>query len=171
MTSIVRANKEDYVLLTEIGVPSFLTAHAHSATKEIVDVYISEKYSLEAFKKELEDPRNIYHIIYYKGKAAGYSKIILNAAHEDIDKPNVTKLERLYLLKEYFGMHLAQELMTFNINFVQQSWQEGMWLHVWIENARAVAFYKKSGFKVIGAYDFKISGDHYNPNHHMYLEF
>lgn len=171
MTTIVRANSADYALLTEIGVPSFLTAHAHSATKEVVDAYISEKYSLEAFKRELEEDRNIYHIIHHDGKPVGYSKIILNAAHEDIAKPNVTKLERLYLLKEYFGKHLAQELVEFNINYAKNSWQEGMWLYVWTENSRAVAFYKKAGFKVIGAYDFKLSGDHYNPNHHMYLDF
>ncbi len=171
MTTIVRAKKQDYALLAEIGVPSFLTAHAHSATKDIVDAFIQEYYSLQAFKAELAEDRNIYHIIYYKGNPAGYSKIILNAAHEDIVKPNVTKLERLYLLKEYFGMHLAQELVVFNIDYAKQSWQEGMWLHVWIENLRAVAFYKKMGFETIGAYNFKLSDDHYNPNHHMYLSF
>jgi ribosomal protein S18 acetylase RimI-like enzyme len=171
MINIVRAQREDSDLLNEIGVPSFLTAHGHSATKEIVEAYIKEKYSTEAFKKELEDDRNIYHLIYADGIPAGYSKIILNAAHEDIPKPNVTKLERLYLLKEYFGMHLAQELVEFNMNYAKACWQEGMWLHVWIENTRAVAFYKKSGFEVIGAYNFKLAEDHYNPNHHMYLEF
>jgi ribosomal protein S18 acetylase RimI-like enzyme len=171
MTTIIRAKKEDYKLLTEIGVPSFLTAHGHSATKDVVDAFMKKNYSEEAFKKELEDNLNIYHIIYHDGNPAGYAKIRIDANHVDISKPNVTKLERMYLLKEYFGMQLAQELVRHNIDFAKKLGQEGMWLHVWIENPRAVAFYKKVGFKVIGAYNFKLSEEHYNPNHHMYLEF
>ncbi len=171
MTTIVRAQKEEYTLLAEIGVPSFLTAHRHSATPEVVDAYLKEKYSTDAFRKELADIRNIYHMIYYDNTPVGYSKIILDAAHPDIEKPNVTKLERLYVLKEFFGKHLGAQLVQFNIDLAKANGQEGMWLHVWIENARAVAFYKKMGFQIIGAYNFLLSGNHYNPNHHMYLEF
>lgn len=171
MTTIVRAKKEDYKLLAEIGIPSFLTAHKHSAAKEIVEAYMEEKYSLRAFKKELEDEANIYHIIYHDGSPAGFAKVLINATHPDISKPGVTKLERLYLLKEYFGLDLAQKLVQYNIDFAKRLGQEGMWLHVWIENHRAVAFYKKVGFKVIGAFDFKLAKDHSNPNHHMYLKF
>lgn len=171
MITIVRATKDDFTLLTQIGVPSFLTAHGHSATKEVVDAFMQQYYSEEAFQRELEIESNIYHVIFQDDMPVGYAKILLNATHPDIAKPNVTKLERLYLLKEYFGLGLAQHLVRFTIDYAKKFGQEGMWLHVWIENKRAVAFYKKMGFKVIGAYDFKLTDDHYNPNHHMYLEF
>jgi ribosomal protein S18 acetylase RimI-like enzyme len=46
-----------------------------------------------------------------------------------------------------------------------------VWLAVWTENHRAIDFYKKIGFKKVGDYDFKISENHSNPNHILYLEF
>ncbi len=171
MPTILRAQKEDYPLLTQIGVPSFLAAHGHSATKEVVEAFMKANYSEAAFERELSNDQNIYHVLFHEQAPVGYAKILLNATHPDIAQPNVTKLERLYLLKEYFGLGLAQQLVQFNIEYARQFDQAGMWLHVWIENKRAVAFYKKMGFKVIGAYDFKLTDDHYNPNHHMYLEF
>jgi ribosomal protein S18 acetylase RimI-like enzyme len=46
-----------------------------------------------------------------------------------------------------------------------------MWLYTWTGNERAVSFYLKAGFKIIGSHNFKISATHSNPNHRMLLEF
>lgn len=82
---------------------------------------------------------------------------------------NVTKLERLYLLKEFYSLKLGLELFNFNLELSKQNNQAGMWLFVWKENQRAVSFYKKTGFKIIGNYDFKLTETHSNPNHQMLL--
>ena len=49
--------------------------------------------------------------------------------------------------------------------------QKGIWLAVWVENKRAIKFYQKAGFKIVGKYDFQISKTHSNPNHIMYLKY
>jgi len=46
-----------------------------------------------------------------------------------------------------------------------------MWLFVWIENIRAINFYLKTGFKIIGSHNFNITTTHSNPNHQMYIEY
>jgi len=46
-----------------------------------------------------------------------------------------------------------------------------MWLFVWTENHKAINFYKKAGFKIVGQHDFQISATHSNPNHQMLLTF
>ncbi len=46
-----------------------------------------------------------------------------------------------------------------------------MWLFVWKENQRAVNFYDKAGFKIIGNYEFKLSKTHSNPNYQMFLKY
>jgi len=83
----------------------------------------------------------------------------------------VTKLERIYLLKSYYGMEAGKKLFDHNINLTKDQYQMGMWLHVWIENHRAIAFYLKQGFKIIGSHDFEVSPSHFNPNHVMYLKY
>ena len=169
MTSIVKAKEEDFKLLADIGRISFIESHGNSASAVDINMYVSEKYNYDVFKEELNDQKNIYHIIYQNNRPAGYSKIIFNVPHTNIQMENVTKLERLYLLKEFYGLKSGYELFNFNVELSKQNKQEGMWLFVWKENRQAVRFYEKIGFKVIGSYDFKLTETHSNPNHQMVL--
>lgn len=170
MVSIIKATKEDYKLLADIGKQAFIESHGHSAPKADVDSYIIEKNSAVFFQKELQDLKNIYHLIYYEEEPAGYSKIIFNSTHQDISTQNVTKLERLYLLKKFYNLKLGSEFLKFNIQLSKENKQVGIWLFTWKENPRAINFYIKSGFKIIGSYDFKLSAKHTNPNYHMFLK-
>lgn len=171
MIEIVTANISDARVLAVIGKSTFLDAHGHSAPKKDIDIYTSNTYSIEAVTIELQQPENIYHVLYYKGEIAGYSKIVLNTPYENIIFPNITKLDRIYLLKEFYGLNLGRILLDFNFNWAKKNNQKGLWLAVWVNNFRAINFYKKIDFKIIGKYDFNISKTHSNPNHIMYLEF
>jgi ribosomal protein S18 acetylase RimI-like enzyme len=171
MTSILKAKEEDIQLLTDIGKKTFIESHGHSAAEADINLYISKTYTPDVFKEELSDPKNIYHIIYYNQQPAGFSKIIFNSPHSNIKEENITKLERIYLLKEFYSLKLGAELLKYNIELSKQNKQAGMWLFVWKENPRAVNFYTKAGFEIIGSYDFKLTETHSNPNHQMFLKY
>jgi diamine N-acetyltransferase len=102
---------------------------------------------------------------------AGFSKINLNATHSNIAGENATKLDRIYLLKEYQGLKLGFELLKFNIDFSKNNNQSGIWLFTWTGNTKAIDFYHKIGFEIIGSHDFYVAQTHYNPNYQMYLNF
>ena len=171
MTSIVKASLEDIPILVEIGKLTFNVSHGSSASESDINNYLAKTYAVDVFKAELSDPKNIYHIIFHNNMAAGYSKIILNATHSNIQLENATKLQRLYILKEFYDLKLGYQLYNFNIEYSKKHNQLGMWLFVWIENARALNFYNKAGFNVIGKHNFKISETHSNPNHQMLLTY
>ncbi len=171
MTSVTRATTGDIQLLAAIGRKSFIESHGHSATPEVINNYVNEKFNSHVVTKELDDTDNIYYFIFHNDQPAGYSKIILNAKHPAIAQANTTKLERLYLLKEFYSLQLGLKLFEFNVNLSKENKQEGMWLFVWKENHRAINFYKKHGFKIIGSYDFKLTETHSNPNYLMLLRY
>jgi len=171
MISITRAKEKDFQLLSNIGKISFIESHGSSAATDDINIYLSEKFNPDVFKEELNDLKNIYHIIYHDNQPAGYSKIIFNTPHSNIQLNNVTKLERLYLLREFYNLNLGFELLKFNIELSKKNNQAGMWLNVWKENHRAVSFYKKNGFIVAGSYDFKLTETHSNPNYQMFLRY
>lgn len=171
MTRIVKATTSDKALLANIGRITLLESHGHSAPAEDIEAYVTEKYNEAAMLQELADPGNLYHIIYQEGTAAGYSKIVLHSSHENIPQPNVTKLDRIYVLKEYYGTKLGYELLRFNIDLAKQHGQAGIWLFTWVENHRAVQFYERAGFTIIGSHDFRVSERRTNPNHQMLLLF
>ncbi len=171
MATILKANAEDYKLLADMGGKTFIESHGNSAAKCDIDIYVCKNYDEDVIKAELADTKNIYHIAYHDKQPAGFSKIIYNVPPSNIYPENITKLERIYLLKEFYGLRMGYGLLKFNIELSRKNGQTGMWLYVWEENYRAVNFYRKAGFKIIGSYDFKLTETHSNPNHQMLLEY
>lgn len=166
---IVRASIPDANLLVDLAAETFIQSHASSASKKDIDAYVNEKYTVSIMAAELNKPDNLYHLLFYKNKPIGFSKIILNEAHPNINNTKVTKLERLYILNEYHDLKLGRALFEFNVKLSKKSQQNGMWLFVWVDNLRAFNFYVKCGFTIIGSHDFRISDTHTNPNHQMLL--
>jgi diamine N-acetyltransferase len=171
MPVITRATEKDAAVLASLAIETFIQSHGHSAPAADINNYIAEKYSLAAFTAELNNPENIYHLIYHDEKPAGFSKIIFNHPYDNSNTQNITKLERIYLLQEFYSLKLGKVLFDFNVALAKQAQQKGMWLYVWVENTRAFNFYTRAGFTIIGSYDFKVTATHSNPNHRMFLEF
>ncbi|WP_418511172.1 GNAT family N-acetyltransferase [Corallibacter sp.] len=171
MTSIIKATLNDAEQLSVLASKTFLESHGHSAPQRDIDNYISLKLNPEVFKEELNDSNNIFYLLHFKNQVVGYSKITLNVATKNIPFNNVTKLERLYLLESYQDLKLGLMLFNFNIEISKKHNQSGIWLYTWVKNKKAIKFYEKAGFKIIGHYDFKISESHSNPNHQMLLTY
>ncbi|MGC4101113.1 GNAT family N-acetyltransferase [Ferruginibacter sp.] len=171
MYQIQKASLNDAAVLSPLAIQTFLQSHGHSAPQADINSYIAEKYTEEKMQEELNESANIYHILYYNQTPAGFSKIIYDHPFTGSTANNICKLERIYILNTYFEHKLGQPLLQYNINLAKQQQQAGMWLYVWKENNRAVNFYGKNGFQIIGSYDFKVSATHSNPNHQMLLLF
>ena len=169
MISIIKATEKDHTAIVRIGLSAVAEAHRDSCSAADLKDYLDRNYNLDAIKAELNDSDNIYHIIYYNGDPAGFSKIVLNAKHPNIPAENTTKLDRIYLLKEFYGMKLGAELLKVNNAYAKNNGQSGIWLFTWIGNTHAIEFYLKAGFIIIGSHDFYVTATHYNPNHHMFL--
>lgn len=171
MITIVQANISDAHVLSSLGKQTFIESHGKSAPEKDVTCYVTSKFTEQVFEVELQDVNNIFHILFFNEKPIGYSKIIYNASQENMPSKNITKLERLYVLQEFHHLKLGLELFNFNVSLSKKQDQAGMWLFVWVENHKAIHFYKKASFEIIGKYDFKISETHTNPNHQMLLVF
>ncbi len=168
MIKIIKATVEDGDLISDVGKISFLESHGISGPDGDIKQYMDKAFSLEAIAKELNDQKNNYYLIYYNDRIAGYSNIIYNALNPKIESPNVTKLDRLYILKEFHGIKLGTALFEFNIQLSKENKQTGLWLYVWTGNKPALAFYKKAGMEIIANTSFKITENHSNPNYWMY---
>jgi len=171
MTVIVKATTADTPLIVRVATASFIALHESRMPATDLASYVSTKLTIPVIEEELNNPANMFHIIYYNEQPAGYSKIIFDTPCPLIKSTAVTKMERLYLLKEFYALQLGSVLFKFNSHLSRQANQAGMWLYVWIKNERAIRFYKKQGFEIIGNEDFVISPTLSNPNHIMYLRY
>lgn len=171
MVTIHQATPAEAGLIAEVGAQTFRQSHGHSGPVADIESYVAMTFTLNAVEEELNDPENIFHIIYLNGQAAGYAKTILNKPHPLLESSPVAKLERLYLLEEFYGLQLGAALFEFIIDLTKKAHQTGIWLFVWMKNQRAINFYKRVGLEIIGQGDFKISETHSNPNYIMYLKY
>ena len=138
MISIKRADKNHNHLLSEIARLTFIESHGTSAKQEIINDYIAEKYNLDVFKTELTSEKNNYHLIYYQNRLAGFSNLLYNFPYENSKIKNIAKLERIYILKEFYDLKLGLNLFEFNVNLAKENNQRGIWLYVWKDNERAI---------------------------------
>ncbi len=169
MISIIKANPNHAKIIKEIGEISVEEAHRSSCSAHVLRQYLEKNYNIEAIHDELNDEKNIYHVIHVDGEPAGFSKIILNAPHANIQQKNITKLDRIYLLNTFFNRQIGFELLKFNIDLSKKNNQYGMWLFTWVGNERAIKFYQKNGFTIIGSHNFQVTETHYNLNSQMFL--
>lgn len=171
MISIRKAEQADCEMISSIGKVSVVESHMGSNPIEILNEYAEKYYNPGEIKKELSEPANHYYIISYNEKKAGFSKIVFNAGHPGIVQKNVAKLDRIYLSKEYQGLKLGLQLLQFNMELAKKNQQSGLWLYTWIGNKKAVDFYTRAGFKIIGRHDFHVTESYYDPSHQMLLIF
>ena len=171
MITITKATTSDCKTIATIGSISVEEAHRESCSAKDMQEFLDANYNEEAIEEELRNEANRYHLIFFNGTPAGFSKIVFNTAHPNIPNKNVTKLDRIYLLREYFDHKLGAELLQFNIELSKANAQAGMWLFTWVENKRAVKFYRKAGFSIVGEHLFKVTDHHSNLNHQLYLTF
>jgi len=171
MISIVKATEKDSANIARIGKVAVEESHRGSSPEEVMNEFLDRNYNPEAIANEIKDPKNIYYLINYNDQPAGFSKIVLNARHDSIAAENVAILDRIYLAREFYGLKLGLELLKFNIELAKKNNQSGMWLYVWIGNKRAVDFYSKAGFKIIGSHKYYVTKTHYDVSHHLFLDF
>jgi diamine N-acetyltransferase len=171
MISVIKATERDCNSIVSIGKISVAESHYGSCSSQDMREFLERNYNSDAIKEELNDVKNIYYIINYNDKPVGFSKIVLNAKHSNITTENVSKLDRIYLLKEFYGLKLGLELLNFNIELSRINNQSGMWLYTWIGNTRAINFYLKAGFTIIGSHKYYVTKTHYDVSHQMFLNF
>ena len=171
MISIIKATVQDCHIIAGIGKVSVVDSHRESCPAEVMHEFLERYYTSDAIKNELRDVNNIYYLIQYNDQPAGFSKIVLNAKHPTIRAENVTLLDRIYIRKEFYGLKLGRELLHFNITLARDNNQSGIWLYAWIGNTRAIHFYQKAGFTIIGSHQYFVTKTHYDESHHMFLDF
>jgi ribosomal protein S18 acetylase RimI-like enzyme len=168
---IRRATADDCTTIADIGRAAVRLSHLNSCPETDMNSFLATYYNEAAILEELMEPTHIYHLLIYGGQPAGFSKIILNATHPNIPQTNATKLDRIYLDSKFYDLKLGYHLLNHNIALSKENDQCGMWLFTWTGNLRAVNFYRKNGFVVVGSHKFKVSETHYNAHHQMFLEY
>ena len=149
---------KDAAALAEISRQTFYDAFTGTCTEEDMQSFLEQYFNLAQVQTELTNADDYYFFAEADGRPVGYIRFMEDYNNwELVKKWKALELKRLYVIQQYHGKGIAQQLMDFFILFAQQNKYQVIWLGVWEHNVRAQKFYEKYGFADSGhRHDFPI---------------
>lgn len=157
--TIRRGTPQDDVLIAEMSRRTFYDTFASSNTKEDMDQFMNETFTMEGLIQESHDPANIFMLAFEEDQPLGYARLREGEARPELAGEPAMELARIYAEKEAIGKGVGSALMEAAIAEARQAKKTWIWLGVWEKNDRAIAFYAKWGFEKFATHDFPLGKD------------
>ncbi|WP_298545693.1 GNAT family N-acetyltransferase [uncultured Aquimarina sp.] len=162
MIKIKTATKADTEVLALLGRLTWSESHGHYIEdKNDVLKYLNENFSVFKTKQNINDPKQLFYIIYADDLPVGYAKLVVDASNKNITSQNSCQLERIFILSDFIPLKIGRQLLTFVEEQAKKLQLDTMWLTVYIKNNRAIRFYEKNEFKNVGELNFIVNGKGY----------
>jgi GNAT superfamily N-acetyltransferase len=149
----------DNMLLAEIGAQTFYDSFAAQNTPENMAAYLAGSFSPGIQEQELADPASRFLIAEMDGITVGYARLKTGEAPAVVPGQKPIEIVRFYARKPWIGRGVGAALMQACLYEAKTAGCDVIWLGVWEENPRAVAFYQKWGFNEVGKAVFQLGDD------------
>jgi len=134
---------------------SWVATFGAASSPEDLAIYMAEAYGPQGrLLRDLADPAHRFRVARDGSRVAGYAKLSPCWLPADIAPGDAAQLSQLYVLPAWHGAGVARELMDWALDAARIDRAPAMVLTVWEENARALAFYSRYGFREVGEYQF-----------------
>jgi hydroxymethylpyrimidine pyrophosphatase-like HAD family hydrolase/GNAT superfamily N-acetyltransferase len=153
------AGADDAGRLAEIGAETFADTFAADNTPGNMAAYLAEQFGPQIQARELADPQTVFLIAESGGDAAGYARLKFGAAPDSIPGKKPVEIVRFYARKAWIGKGVGSQLMLASLAEAERAGCDTVWLDVWERNPRAIAFYRKWGFRESGTQAFRLGED------------
>ena len=159
MVTIRRGVAADAAALAELAARTFRETFADGSAPEDMALHLAAAYGTPQQWRELADPDITTLLVEFDGHLTGYAQVRSGVTPECVKGESPVEVWRFYIAQPWHGRGLAQALMH---KVDLEAWRRGartLWLGVWERNARAIAFYQKSGFVEVGSHVFMVGTD------------
>lgn len=156
---IKKATLSDLEPLQKIGKQTFLETFDAVNTPENMTSYLEENFNTNQLTMELNNPDSQFYLAVLDQEVIGYVKINFGKAQTELINENALEIHRIYVLQQFHGKRIGQLFVDKVLEIVKDNPVEYIWLGVWEENLRAIAFYTKNGFVVFDKHIFTLGDD------------
>jgi ribosomal protein S18 acetylase RimI-like enzyme len=120
--------------------------------------YLARAFSPGAVTGRLADPNRLGRGAWQADTLAGFASLVPVQPPAVGVSGRAVELERLYVARAHHGRGAGPALLWAALAAAAERRYETIWLYVWEQNARALAFYRKWGFAQVGAQDLNYQG-------------
>jgi diamine N-acetyltransferase len=157
--TVRRASPADADGLAAVAERTFRDTFAGDNLQGDMDAHCTRSFAAAIQQREISDPARVTLLAEADGLLVGFAQLLLRSHTPSLSAQRPCELNRIYVLKPWHGRRVAQQLMTAALSAASQAASDHLWLGVWERNPRAIAFYRKLGFKVTGAHTFTLGSE------------
>ncbi|HTE44603.1 MAG TPA: GNAT family N-acetyltransferase [Gemmatimonadaceae bacterium] len=155
-----RAVPADAAALADLGARLFEQTFGAANSAADMRSYIARAFSVSALRADLAD---LTHAAWIAEDAEqtliGYATLRHGTSADGVEAERPAEIQRIYADQEWHGRGLGRALMNACIEHSGVWGCDVLWLGVWEENPRAIAFYEKAGFRKVGSQMFVLGND------------
>jgi ribosomal protein S18 acetylase RimI-like enzyme len=159
MYTLRRAQALDSVAVAELAEGTFRDAFSAANTPENMDLHCASSFGPDIQSREISDPSIVTTVAESIGQLVGFTQLRLFHGSKAVSFSRPAELQRIYVARDWHGKGLAQQLINNVLEEVARAGCDGIWLGVWENNPRALAFYRKCGFEAVGEHTFAVGHD------------
>ena len=156
---IERIGLDELRTLQELSKKTFYEAFSSSTSPEDMQAYLDRAFSEEKLGSELEGVDSQFYFAQLQGRPVGYLKLNFGKAQTEKLDGYGLEIERIYILQEFQGRKIGQQLIARAIGIAEELKMEHVWLGVWEKNNGAIALYQRNGFVQVGSHPFMMGQD------------
>lgn len=157
--SIREATEKDAAPLANLAERTFRDTFANMNRSEDMEAHCRTAYGASIQALEINDPSRTTFLCHANGQLIGYGQLRWKDPPACVAASRPAEIQRLYVDTPWHGKGVSQALMASLLGKAMAGGADAAWLGVWERNPRAIAFYEKSGFAVVGEHVFLLGND------------
>ena len=153
------ASETDAAALARLAEETFRDTFSASNAAENMQRHCETTYGQPLQLAEIRSPDMETWLVEDDGRLVAYTQLRRGTAPAVVSARVPIEIQRFYVQVDAHGKGVARALMEHVVARARQLCTDVVWLGVWEHNPRAIAFYRKWGFEVVGEHVFMLGDD------------
>ncbi len=149
----------DSPALAVLAERTFRDAFEARNSPENMDLHCGRNFGPDIQAREIADRALVTMVAEESGRLVGYSQLRPATASASVKAERPAELRRIYVSREWHGRGVAQSLMKEALRAAAGAGSDCLWLGVWEHNPKAIAFYRKFAFEIVGQQSFMLGNE------------
>jgi diamine N-acetyltransferase len=145
--------------LAALAERTFRDTFAESNAAADIDAHCASSFAPDRQLAEISDPGWTTVVAAADDGLVGFGQLRWSRPPDCVSGTKPREIARLYVDRAFHGRGLAPGLMDALLARAAAAGADILWLGVWENNPRAIAFYRKSGFHEVGDHSFLLGSD------------
>ena len=157
-----RASPADAAPLATFAALAFADTFGAQNRPEDMAAYMAEAFGESVQRAELMDPQCTVFLAERDGDIVGYATLRDGPPPSCVHDTSTIEIARLYAARPWIGAGIGALLMQRCLVEAASRGRRTIWLGVWERNVRAIGFYQRWHFAIVGSQPFQLGIDRQN---------